>query len=126
MYEKKLNDQQINYQNNIKQCGNDYEKQIQLLKQEIQEYHNKYNLSIQQNEQLQQEKNQIRSDFENQQEIDKKIHENEKQLFEKLKLEYEQVNQQFVSIEFRDIKLKILFSGMKKNYVKISIKKLKK
>jgi hypothetical protein len=60
----------MNYHNNIKQCGNDYEKKIQLLKQELKEYTNKYHLSIQHNEQLQnklkQQRDQNKIDLENQ------------------------------------------------------------
>jgi len=59
----------MNYHNNIKQCGNDYEKKIQLLKQELKEYNNKYHLSIQHNEQLQnqlkQQRDQHKIDLDN-------------------------------------------------------------
>jgi peptidoglycan hydrolase CwlO-like protein len=53
LFEQKLNDQQTTYQNNIQQCENDYEKKIQLLKQEIKQLNEKFHLAIQQNDQLQ-------------------------------------------------------------------------
>jgi hypothetical protein len=60
----------MNYHNNIKQCENDYEKKIQILKQELKEYNNKYHLSFQNNEQLKnelkQQKDQMKIDAENQ------------------------------------------------------------
>jgi phosphoglycerate-specific signal transduction histidine kinase len=55
LFEQKLNVQQTTYQNNIQQCENDYEKKIQLLKQEIKQLNEKFHLAIQQNEQLQNE-----------------------------------------------------------------------
>jgi chromosome segregation ATPase len=53
LFEHKLNDQQTTYQANIQQCENDYEKKIQLLKQEVKQWNEKYHLIIQQNDQLQ-------------------------------------------------------------------------
>lgn len=53
LFEQKLNDQQATYQNNIHQCENDYEKKIQLLKQELKQSNEKFQLVVQQNEQFQ-------------------------------------------------------------------------
>ncbi|CAF2987417.1 unnamed protein product [Rotaria sp. Silwood2] len=98
-FEQKLNEQQIIYHNNIKQYENDYEKRLQILKQELKEQNNKSLLSIQHNQQIQnelrQQKHQIKIDLENQiQEINNKTRENEQILINKLKHEYEQANQQ--------------------------------
>jgi hypothetical protein len=59
LYEQKLTDQQLNYHSNIKQCGNDYEKKIQSLRQEVKELNQKYHFTLE-------EKEQIKIDFENQ------------------------------------------------------------
>lgn len=53
LFEQKLSDQQTNYQTNVQQCENDYEKKIQLLKQDVKQLNEKLHLSMQQNEQLQ-------------------------------------------------------------------------
>jgi sugar-specific transcriptional regulator TrmB len=63
LFEQKLNDQQTNYQNNIQQCENDYEKKLQLLKQELKQLNEKFHLTIQHNEQLQNEFKQKNQDF---------------------------------------------------------------
>ncbi|CAF1380629.1 unnamed protein product, partial [Adineta steineri] len=55
LFEQKINEQQTTYQNNIQQCENDYEKKIQLLKQDLKQLNEKYHVSIQQNEQIQNE-----------------------------------------------------------------------
>ncbi|CAF4356581.1 unnamed protein product, partial [Rotaria sp. Silwood2] len=97
-FEQKLNEQQIIYHNNIKQYENDYEKRLQILKQELKEQNNKSLLSIQHNQQIQnelrQQKHQIKIDLENQAKINNKTRENEQILINKLKHEYEQANQQ--------------------------------
>ncbi|CAF0849754.1 unnamed protein product [Rotaria sordida] len=63
LFEQKLNEQQTSYQNNIHQCENDYEKKIQLLKQEMKQLNDKFHLAIQQNEQLQNELKQKHQEF---------------------------------------------------------------
>jgi peptidoglycan hydrolase CwlO-like protein len=63
LFEQKLNAQQTTYQNNIQQCENDYEKKIQLLKQEIKQINEKFHLAIQQNEQLQNDLKQKNQEF---------------------------------------------------------------
>jgi methyl-accepting chemotaxis protein len=63
LFEQKLNTQQTTYQNNVQQCENDYEKKIQLLKQEIKQITEKFNLTVQQNEQLQNELKQKSQEF---------------------------------------------------------------
>ena len=62
-FEQKLTEQQTSYQNNIQQCENDYEKKIQLLKQELKQLNEKYHLNIQHNEQLQNELKQKNQEF---------------------------------------------------------------
>ncbi|CAF4888509.1 unnamed protein product, partial [Rotaria sp. Silwood1] len=98
-FEQKLNEQRIIYHNNIKQYEDDYEKRLQLLKQELKEQNNKFLLSVQHNEHIQnelrQQKHQTKIDFENQiQEMNEKTRENEQILINKLKREYDQANQQ--------------------------------
>ncbi|CAF5002336.1 unnamed protein product, partial [Rotaria sp. Silwood1] len=63
LFEQKLNEQQTTYQNNIHQCENDYEKKLQLLKQEIKQSTEKFHLAIQQNEQLQNDLKQKHQEF---------------------------------------------------------------
>lgn len=55
LFEQKLLDQQTNYQNNIQQCENDYEKKIQLLKQDVRQLNEKSQGNMQQIEQMQME-----------------------------------------------------------------------
>jgi peptidoglycan hydrolase CwlO-like protein len=62
-FEQKLNEQQTTYQTNIQQCENDYEKKIQLLKQEIKQTNEKFHLTAQQNEQLQNDLKQKNQEF---------------------------------------------------------------
>ncbi|CAF4656348.1 unnamed protein product [Rotaria sp. Silwood1] len=98
-FEQKLNEQRIIYHNNIKQYEDDYEKRLQLLKQELKEQNNKFLLSVQHNEHIQnelrQQKHQTKIDFENQiQEMNEKTRENEQILINKLKREYDQANHQ--------------------------------
>lgn len=69
-YDTKSKQQQLNHHNHLKQCQSDYEKRIQLLKQELKDQNNKYLLSIKHIEQLQAElrqvKRQMNNDLENQ------------------------------------------------------------
>lgn len=53
LFEQKLAEQQTTYQNNIHLCENDYEKKIQLSKQEIKQLNEKIQQTAQNNEQLQ-------------------------------------------------------------------------
>lgn len=63
LFEQKLLDQQTTYQNNIQQCENDYEKKIQLLKQEVKQLNEKSQGNIQQIEQMQMELKQKNHEF---------------------------------------------------------------
>ena len=55
LFEQKLTEQQSHYQANIQQCENDYEKKLQMLKQENKQMNEKYQNVVQHLEQLQNE-----------------------------------------------------------------------
>ncbi|CAF1283970.1 unnamed protein product [Adineta steineri] len=86
LYEKKFREQQEIYQRNLKQCENEYENKIQLLKEENHE---------QLENELKRQKDQIQINLENHiQEIHDKSQENEQHLIKKFKIEYEQLLKQ--------------------------------
>ncbi|CAF1345256.1 unnamed protein product [Adineta ricciae] len=85
-FERKTREQEENYHKNFKQCELDHEKQIQRLNDEHRE---------QLNNELQRQKAQMQLSLENQmQEMNDQTRENERQLIEKVKMEYEQLLQQ--------------------------------
>ena len=68
LFEQKLDEQNLIYHNKMKQCKNDYEQKIKILRNELKEQKNKFYLSNQHNEQIQnelrQEKDQMKIDCE--------------------------------------------------------------
>ncbi|CAF1345207.1 unnamed protein product [Adineta ricciae] len=85
-FERKTREQEENYHKNVKQCELEHEKQIQRLNDEHR---------VQLNNELQRQKAQMQLSLENQmQEMNDQTRENEQQLIEKVKMEYEQLLQQ--------------------------------